>query len=168
MCRSRLWLLYWVSTQMRRMPALTRFDSAKSISRYRPPNGTAGLSRSAVSGASRLPAPPASTMPSTRSSAVTRRPPSASLPGCRHGNQCGGCGRRKVPRCLSRASHPDLGLLVPGLFPVGHVLSLQAVAAGEVDERLGAVIEVFAQHLVLRAFGAVEGEVEHAARRHEP
>src|SRR5215471_15358215 len=66
MCRSRLWLLYWVSTQIRRQPALTRLESAKSISRYRPPNGTAGLARSAVSGASRLPAPPASTIPRTR------------------------------------------------------------------------------------------------------
>jgi len=33
MCRSRLWLLYWVSTQIFLMPALTRFDSAKSMSR---------------------------------------------------------------------------------------------------------------------------------------
>ena len=31
MCRSRLWLLYWVSTHIRRIPALARFDSAKSI-----------------------------------------------------------------------------------------------------------------------------------------
>src|SRR5580693_10563031 len=69
MCRSRLWLLYWVSTQIRRRPALTRLDRAKSTSRYRPPNGTAGLARSAVSGASRLPAPPARTIARTRSSA---------------------------------------------------------------------------------------------------
>src|SRR3984957_6129510 len=71
MCRSRLWLLYWVSTAIRRIPALTRLDSAKSTSRYMPPNGTAGLARSAVSGASRLPAPPASTMPRTRLSAIS-------------------------------------------------------------------------------------------------
>src|ERR1700734_3626211 len=37
-CRSRLWLLYWVSTQIRRIPPLTRLDNAKSTSRYRPPN----------------------------------------------------------------------------------------------------------------------------------
>src|SRR5580693_3759252 len=71
MCRSRLWLLYWVSTAIRKIPALTRLDSAKSTSRYMPPNGTAGLARSAVSGASRLPAPPASTMPRTRLSAIS-------------------------------------------------------------------------------------------------
>src|SRR6478735_11383654 len=66
MCRSRLWLLYWVSTQILLMPALTRFDSAKSTSRYRPPNGTADFALSSVRGASRLPAAPARTMPMTR------------------------------------------------------------------------------------------------------
>src|SRR5579859_2411490 len=65
MCRSRLWLLYWVSTQILRMLALAMLDNAKSISRYSPPNGTAGLARSAVSGLSRVPAPPASTIPNT-------------------------------------------------------------------------------------------------------
>src|SRR5580704_6110847 len=65
MWRSRLWLLYWVSTQILRMPPLARLDSAKSISRYSPPKGTAGLARSAVSGLRRVPAPPASTIPST-------------------------------------------------------------------------------------------------------
>ena len=34
--------------------------------RYFPPNGTAGLARSLVSGKSRVPFPPASTIPSTR------------------------------------------------------------------------------------------------------
>ena len=53
-CRSRLWLLYWVRTQMRRHPALTRLDSVKSTSRYSPPKGTADLARSAVRGARRL------------------------------------------------------------------------------------------------------------------
>jgi hypothetical protein len=70
MCRSRLWLLYWVSTHILRIPALARLDSAKSISRYTPPNGTAGLARSSVSGASRVPAPPASTIPSTDGSVM--------------------------------------------------------------------------------------------------
>ena len=70
MCRSRLWLLYWVSTQIFLIPLLARFDSAKSTSRYTPPNGTAGLARSSVSGASRVPAPPASTIPRTRGSAM--------------------------------------------------------------------------------------------------
>src|SRR3954447_13355963 len=71
MCRSRLWLLYCVRTATCRTPALTRFDSAKSINRYSPANGTAGLARSAVSGASRLPSPPARTMPITLGSAMS-------------------------------------------------------------------------------------------------
>src|SRR3954451_11840367 len=71
MCRSRLWLLYWVRTAICSTPALTRFDRAKSISRYSPANGTAGLARSAVSGASRLPSPPASTSPITLGSAMS-------------------------------------------------------------------------------------------------
>ena len=62
--------MYWVSTQIFLMPELARLDSAKSTSRYTPPNGTAGLARSSVSGASRVPAPPASTIPSTRGSAM--------------------------------------------------------------------------------------------------
>src|SRR5580700_3108379 len=71
MCRSRLWLLYWVSTHIFLIPPLARFDSAKSISRYSPPNGTAGLARSAVSGLRRVPAPPASTIPRTDDCAMS-------------------------------------------------------------------------------------------------
>src|SRR5437016_4371424 len=67
MCRSSECDLYWVSTTIFRYPALARLDSAKSIIRYRPPNGTAGLARSAVRGISRLPSPPASTIESTLS-----------------------------------------------------------------------------------------------------
>src|ERR1700685_2239639 len=48
MWRSRLWLLYWVSTQILRMPPLARVDRAK-----------------AVSGLRRVPAPPARTIPRT-------------------------------------------------------------------------------------------------------
>jgi hypothetical protein len=33
MCRFRLWLLYWVSTQMRCTPPLTRLDKVKSTTR---------------------------------------------------------------------------------------------------------------------------------------
>src|ERR1035438_6301963 len=89
MCRSRLWLLYWVSTHIFLMPPLARFDSAKSISRYSPPNGTAGLARSAVSGLRRVPAPPASTIPRTD-----------------------GCVMSGPPRdtCDSRAMLPRIGL----------------------------------------------------------
>src|SRR3954447_26071091 len=74
MCRSRLWLLYWVSTHILRILALARLDSAKSMSRYSPPKGTAGLARSSVSGASRVPAPPASTIPRIRGSAIPHLP----------------------------------------------------------------------------------------------
>ncbi len=37
--------LYCVSTPMRRIPELTQFDSGKSMMRYLPPFGTAGLAR---------------------------------------------------------------------------------------------------------------------------
>src|SRR5581483_11939590 len=73
MCRSSEWDLYWVSTQIRRYRALTRFDKTKSISRYAPPKGTAGLARSAVSGYSRLPSPPARTMPNTCGNSLMRQ-----------------------------------------------------------------------------------------------
>src|SRR3989338_5847642 len=48
------------------MPELTRFERTKSTIRYFPPNGTAGLERSCVSGCRRSPLPPASTIASTR------------------------------------------------------------------------------------------------------
>src|ERR1700682_1104849 len=66
MWRSRLWLLYWVRTTILKKPALTILESAKSMRRYVPPKGTAGLARSAVSGNNRLPSPPARTMARTR------------------------------------------------------------------------------------------------------
>src|ERR1035437_379064 len=40
--------------------------NTKSIIRYLPPKGTAGLARSLVSGPNRIPLPPARTMPNTR------------------------------------------------------------------------------------------------------
>src|ERR1022692_110568 len=158
MCRSRLWLLYWVSTQILLTPALTRFDSAKSISRYRPPKGTAGLARSSVSGARRLPAPPASTMLRTRSSAISTswrmRPSGAVL--------------RAPAYCSGGQGHADLRLSMPGSFPVRHQGSIKAVLCCERDQGLGPVVEVLVHHVVLGAVGAVEGEVEEAARRHDP
>jgi hypothetical protein len=45
----------------------TQLDRAKSTIRYIPPNGTAGLARSRVSGSSRAPRPPASRMLKTLS-----------------------------------------------------------------------------------------------------
>ena len=47
-----------------RISAFTKFESTKSTRRYEPPNGTAGLARSAVNGIKRLPSPPAKTIPS--------------------------------------------------------------------------------------------------------
>src|SRR5205823_7876083 len=51
--------LYWVRTFMRRTSELAKLESTKSMIRYRPPKGTAGLARSWVRGASLLPSPPA-------------------------------------------------------------------------------------------------------------
>src|SRR5579872_106978 len=48
------------------MPELMKLLSTKSMIRYLPPKGTAGLARSRVSGKRRVPLPPASTIPSTR------------------------------------------------------------------------------------------------------
>jgi hypothetical protein len=53
-------------------------------------------------------------------------------------------------------------------FPVRHELTGQAVPAGQRHERLGPVVEVLAQHVVLGSLGPVEGEVEEAARLHDP
>src|SRR5918998_3751341 len=65
--------LYCVSTTTRRKPAFTRLESAKSIRRKLPPNGTAGLARSSVSGARRFPSPPASTIVSTFATSSLQR-----------------------------------------------------------------------------------------------
>src|SRR6202050_3376504 len=48
------------------MPELMKLLRTKSIIRYFPPKGTAGLARSLVKGKRRVPLPPASTMPRTR------------------------------------------------------------------------------------------------------
>src|SRR5712671_5255735 len=53
------WDLYCVSTRMRRSPECRQLLSVKSMMRYRPPKGTAGLARSAVNGCRREPIPPA-------------------------------------------------------------------------------------------------------------
>ena len=44
---------------IRRTPEFTQFESAKSMMRNLPPNGTAGFARQSVSGPSRAPRPPA-------------------------------------------------------------------------------------------------------------
>src|SRR5262245_11945940 len=61
MCRSRLRAVYCVNTSTRRSPLLRQLDRVKSMIRYSPPNGTAGLARSRVRGSRRVPLPPAST-----------------------------------------------------------------------------------------------------------
>src|SRR6185436_12260866 len=48
-----------VRTRLRRNPECRQLLSVKSMMRYRPPKGTAGLARSAVSGCRRDPTPPA-------------------------------------------------------------------------------------------------------------
>ena len=51
--------LYWVRTTTSSMSELTQFDSVKSMIRYLPPNGTAGLARSRDRIDRRSPSPPA-------------------------------------------------------------------------------------------------------------
>src|SRR5712692_1416709 len=69
--------LYCVAMKMRRSPELMQLLSAKSMMRYGPPKYTAGLARSFVSGYSRSPAPPASTITrlSSTSAAIARSAP---------------------------------------------------------------------------------------------
>ena len=43
MCSSRERAWYWVRTTIRRRPEWMQFDSVKSMIRYEPPIGTAGL-----------------------------------------------------------------------------------------------------------------------------
>src|ERR1700752_2459038 len=51
--------LYWVRTTTSLMSELTQLDSVKSMIRYLPPNGTAGLARSWERIERRSPSPPA-------------------------------------------------------------------------------------------------------------
>src|SRR4029450_10919518 len=51
--------LYWVRTRTSSMSELTQFDSVKSMIRYLPPKGTAGLARTEDRIDSRSPSPPA-------------------------------------------------------------------------------------------------------------
>ena len=73
--------LYWVSTTMLSMPEFTQFDSVKSMIRYLPPNGTAGLARTDDRMERRSPSPPART---TAITGLTKRrpPPTADCLGC--------------------------------------------------------------------------------------
>jgi hypothetical protein len=53
-------------------------------------------------------------------------------------------------------------------LPVLHEPRVQPVPVGQGDQRLGPVIEVLAQHVMLGALGPVEGEVEEAVGGHDP
>src|SRR3954453_11938062 len=75
--------LYWVSTTTLSIPELTQFDSVKSMIRYLPPNGTAGLARTDDRIDSRSPSPPA------RMTAIT---------GFTNGRPSRACGRRGAGR----------------------------------------------------------------------
>src|SRR5689334_12818377 len=55
----RDWGRYCASTIRSKMPELTQFDKGKSMMRYLPAKGTAGLARFAVSTPNREPSPPA-------------------------------------------------------------------------------------------------------------
>src|ERR1041385_4017373 len=59
MCRIKSSDLYCVRMRIRRTSELIQLESVKSMIRYAPPNGTAGLGVSLVSGKRRSPAPPA-------------------------------------------------------------------------------------------------------------
>src|SRR2546426_4468924 len=61
-CFCSEWDLYCVSTRMRRSPECRQLLRVKSMMRYRPPKGTAGLALSAVNGCRREPIPPARMM----------------------------------------------------------------------------------------------------------
>src|SRR6266700_250844 len=113
MCRSSECDLYCVSTQIRMMSPLTKFDSTKSTSRYIPPKGTAGLARSAVSGISRLPSPPASTIPRIEG------PPRIRRPFCRSAAPAAtaAAGRSSLPQDLLVHRHRPAGDRVPAELP---------------------------------------------------
>src|SRR5262245_37767792 len=59
MCSIRDWGRYCASTIKSKMPEFTQFDNGKSMMRYLPAKGTAGLARLAVSTPRREPSPPA-------------------------------------------------------------------------------------------------------------
>src|SRR5260221_9376355 len=59
------WGRYWVNTATSEMPELTQLLRAKSMMRYLPANGTAGLARFCERRLNRSPWPPARMMAST-------------------------------------------------------------------------------------------------------
>src|SRR3972149_3407349 len=65
-CADRERGVYWVRMATLKMPELTQLERTKSIIRYRPAKGTAGLALSAERIESLSPAPPARTIAKTR------------------------------------------------------------------------------------------------------
>ena len=61
-CSISDWGRYWASTITSKILELTQFESGKSIIRYLPAKGTAGLVRLAVRALNRAPSPPARMM----------------------------------------------------------------------------------------------------------
>src|SRR3954470_20887684 len=83
--------LYCVSTTTLSMPELTQFDSVKSMIRYLPPNGTAGLARTDDRIERRSPSPPARIRAIVRFTRVPP-PPGAPSPGTCLGDRSTGSG----------------------------------------------------------------------------
>src|SRR5262245_4771379 len=73
--------LYCTRTYRESRSELTKFDSTKSMIRYRPPKGTAGFERSRVSGCRRSPRPPAMSSARTRGRRGMPRLPIGRWPG---------------------------------------------------------------------------------------
>src|SRR5678815_5611385 len=74
--------LYWVRTRTSSTSELTQFDRVKSMIRYLPPNGTAGLARTDERIDRRSPSPPARMSASvhfTRQASFERVAPAAML-----------------------------------------------------------------------------------------
>lgn len=66
MCSINEWGLYWARINISKMSEFTQFDNVKSMMRYFPAKGTAGLVRFAVNTPRRDPSPPARITARTR------------------------------------------------------------------------------------------------------
>src|ERR1700758_4476085 len=98
-----------------------------------PPNGTADLARSAVSGPSRRPAPPARTTPRIRCRAILLSPRMLLPSGGRR------CLFQAVDQLLVQLPEPFRQVPVEGLEVLGDVLGLQVPGLGVHGEQQGQV-----------------------------
>src|SRR6266478_4970089 len=109
MWRFRLSALYCVRTKTRRRSELMQLESVMSMMRYSPPNGTAGLARSRVSGHNRSPCPPASSTPMASRIADMADPPGFAFVERAHlTTECKKETNAKVPASPYRGSVPEL------------------------------------------------------------